>query len=354
MAHEILGNRFIAREKPAWHNIAKRIFPATEVITAREAMAEIAGDVVVVQAPVLYEMDGQQFRDPKQVAIVRKALPDDPQHHVLGYTSNSWVAASYAELAGALDDLAKTYKVETAGLLKKGGLAFLCFRAEDWNVRGDEMRSYFAANFSLTPGIGHKIFHSPVRVVCWNTNTMAESQATINLSIPHASDALQRIKLASRLVSEFKEMKDKTKAIFESFADLHITSTEADSIFEAAYPDPTVPAKLRLLKSQLNDTEAEVFKQALTADLLIGLETAQQQYDKACDHVVVLRDTATKRMEEFEPANLRGSAWAAYNTVTEISDWREGRNADQSALFGERAREKSRAFAKALELVKAS
>ena len=25
MSHMILGERFIAREKPAWHNIAKRI-----------------------------------------------------------------------------------------------------------------------------------------------------------------------------------------------------------------------------------------------------------------------------------------------------------------------------------------
>jgi hypothetical protein len=57
-------------------------------------------------------------------------------------------------------------------------------------------------------------------------------------------------------------------------------------------------------------------------------------------------------MEAFDPANLRGTVWAAYNAVTEVSDWREGRNADESALFGSRAQEKSRAFNAAYALVK--
>lgn len=168
MAHEILGNRFIARAKPAWHNIAQRIFGENEKITAREAMAEVAGDIEVVQAPLSYELEGVQYKDPKNVAIVRKPTNDDALHRVLGITTDTWVAASYAQLAAALDDLANSYKVETAGVLKQGGLkqgglAFLCFRAEDWSVRKLIIACPSAANFSLTPGVGHKVFHSPVR-----------------------------------------------------------------------------------------------------------------------------------------------------------------------------------------------
>ena len=55
--------------------------------------------------------------------------------------------------------------------------------------------------------------------------------------------------------------------------------------------------------------------------------------------------------EHFEPAHLRGTAWAAYNAVTEVADWREGRGADASALFGGRAKEKSRAYEAAMVLV---
>ena len=351
MGHRIMGERFIARSKPAWHNIAKRIFGENDAITAREAMVEVAGDIEVVRSPIWYKVDGQDVLADNKTAIIRKPTQDSPSPLLLGITSDAWVASSYPELAQALDGLSKQYKVETAGLLEEGGLAFLCFRAEDWAVRGDEMRSYFAANFSLTPGIGHKIFHSPVRVVCWNTNTMAEGQASINLSIPHSQDAIQRIQLATRLVTQFHEMKDKAKGIFEAFADKQVTSKDVDTIIFAAFQLPALPPKLRLIKQQLSETEAEVFRKALTPDLLIGLEKAQEQYDRQCETVLRLRDVARERFEAFDPPNLRGTAWAAYNAVTEVSDWREGRGADESALFGGRAKEKSRAYEAAYSLV---
>jgi hypothetical protein len=351
MSHRIMGQRFIARSKPAWHNIAKRIFGEDEVITAREAMLEVASDINVVRSPLWYRVDGVDVQADNKTAIVRKPTSDDPNHLLLGITSEAWVASSYPELASALDGLSKSYKVETAGLLEDGGLAFLCFRAEDWHVKGDEMRSYFAANFSLTPGVGHKVFHSPVRVVCWNTNTMAEGQASINLSIPHSADALQRIQLATRLVSQFHEMKDKARGIFEAFADKQVTAKDVDTIIYAAFTLPNLPPQLRLLKQQLSDTEAETFKRALTPDLLSSLSKAQEQYDRQCETVLRLREAAKESFENFNPPNLRGTAWAAYNAVTEVSDWREGRGADESALFGGRAKEKSRAYEAAMLLV---
>jgi hypothetical protein len=351
MAHRIMGERFISRSQPAWHNIAKRIFSADESITPREAMVEVAGDLEFTRSPLFYTVDDREYRAENKTAIIRKPTMDDPKPLLLGITSEAWVASSYPELAAALDGLGSAYKVETAGVLEDGGLAFLCLRAEDWAVRGDAMRSYFAANFSLTPGVGHKVFHSPVRVVCWNTNTMAEGQATINLSIPHSADAMQRIKLASRLVSQFHEMKDKAKGIFEAFADKQITSKDVDSILFAAFQLPQLPPTLRLLKQQLNETEAEVFKRALTPDLLIGLAKAQVEAWRRIDSVMELRTVARERFEAFDPPNLRGTVWAAYNAVTEVADWREGRGADESALFGGRAKEKSRAYMAAMELV---
>lgn len=350
MAHKIMGNRFISRVQSAWHNIAKRIFREDEQITARQAMAEVAGDIDIVRCPLIYRLDGAEHES-GNVAIVRKPTADDDRAIVFGISSEAWRASSYPELAAALDPLSKTYKVETAGLLEDGGLAFLCFRAEDWAVKGDEMRSYFAANFSLTPGKGHKVFHSPVRVVCWNTNTMAQGAATINLSIPHSQDALQRIELAARLVSQFAEMKDKARAIFEAFAERQVTAREVDDIIYAAFALPDLPPQLRLLKQQLSETESQAFKRALTPDLLIGLSNAQEAYDRRVDMVNALRQTARERFEAFEPAGLRGTAWAAYNAVTEVADWREGRGADQSAVLGGRAAEKTRAYEAAMVLI---
>lgn len=353
MAHKILGQRFVARDKPGWHNISKRIYAKDERITATQAMIEVAGDVEVVKCPLDFTLDGVKH-DAKACAIVRKPLPDSPKTIVLGITHEAWAASSYVELAGAFDEIATKYPVETAGLLEEGGLAFLCLRAADWAVKGDEMRSYFTGNFSLTPGKGHKVFHSPVRTECWNTNTMGQQQATINLSIPHTSDALQKIQLAANLAAQFQSMQGKAQSIFDSFADMHITRAEAETIFAAAYPNPDVPGKIRMFKNMLTETEAETFKRALTPDLLMGLQTAEEKYQRDCETAARLRETAFERFEAFNPARLQGTVWAAYNAVTEVSDWREGRGADQSLLIGSRAQEKSRAFAAAMELVEAN
>jgi len=67
-----------------------------------------------------------------------------------------------------------------------------------------------------------------------------------------------------------------------------------------------------------------------------------------------LRATGVQQFEAFDPAHLRGSVWAAYNAVTEVSDWREsfGSDVGASVLFGNRAKEKQRAYAHALALIK--
>jgi len=354
MAHMILGDRFAHRNAPGWHNIARKTWAPDETITATEAAVEVAGDVHVEKYPLYYRRNENGIHvesKSAQSVIVRRPLPDDDKWLELGTTGDRWTAASYKQLAGALDGMA--YPIETAGLLKQGGLMFLCFRAPDWAVKGDEMRSYFAANFSLTPGVGHKVFHSPIRVVCWNTNTVAENQATINLSIPHTPDALQRIKLAADLAMQFESVRNKTKEVFESFAGYHITEKEAGIIFRAAFPEPALPAKLRLLKQTLSSTEAETFKQAMTPDLLMGLQKEEEKYERKVQTVAALMEASRERFEVFEPANMRGTAWAAYNAVTEVSDWREGRGADESLVMGKRAGEKARAYSAASKLVTA-
>lgn len=352
-----MGNRFISRKQPAWHNIAKRIFSEDEVLCAGDAMREVAGDINIRSFPLSYSMDNvlgtTSIVDTGKKMLVRMPTADDPKPHELGIAEDSWVATSYTELAETLNDVTKTYKVETAGLLEDGGLAFLCFRGEDYAVKGDEMRSYFAANFSLTPGKGHKIFHSPVRVVCWNTNTMAEGQATINLSIPHSKDAKQRMTLAAKLVTQFHEMKDKAKDIFTAFADRPVTQQDVDTIIYAAFQLPALPAKLRLLKQTLSETESQAFKAGLTPDLLIDLSKEQEKYDAGIDKVNELRAAARESFESFNPPKLRGTLWAAYNAVTEVADWREGRNADEGALVGARAKEKGRAYEAAMLMLKA-
>ena len=351
MAHEILGERFIGRSKPAWHNLGT-VFGEGEQLLASEAARRIAGDIQVRPRELYYrDQDGLLVKVDGHQAIVRSPLPDDPKEKIFGITTEKWHPVAYPDLAGALDELSKKYKVETCGLIQDGSLMFLSLRGPDFSVKGDQMQDYFIANLSNQPGNSHKVLASPVRVVCFNTNMAADSRASINLRVTHSAGAKEKIKLAADLVAKFKEMTGKMRETFESFAETPVTAEGLEAILNAAFPDPRIPAELRLLQTAVgNSQEQGALKEALGTQFNRILK-AQETYDKAKDRTVVLRTASKERFELFEPRNQRGTVWAAYNAATEVSDWREGRNADEGTVWGGRAREKAHAFTAATALV---
>lgn len=348
MAHQIIGERFVSRGIAAWHGIGE-VFDKDVNLLASEAAKKIAGDVLVTCEPLHYTDPTGATVDSGHRAVVRHPLPDDPEPQILGVVTDRWHQVSYVELAGALDELSKTYKVETAGLIDKGGLLFLAFRGPDWSVQGDEMRDYFLANLSHTVARGHEMLATPVRAVCANTNLLARERSTIQLSIPHSKAALDRIRLAGDLVAQFKRMSADMQAAFDALARRSVTVAEVRAIFDAAFPDPTLPADLRLFRSALAAAEQGALEN-LMGSRFAAIAKAQQTYDSRVEAVQRLRDAAAERYDVFDPPALRGTAWAAYNAVTEIADWREGRNAARASVWGGRAQEKTRAFAAAIAL----
>ena len=89
MAHQIMGQRFIARAKPAWHNIAKRIFGEDEV-SYRPAGHDRGGRRRGSYAsPLWYKLDGIERRGDNKTAIISKPTADDPRPLVLGISSRS-------------------------------------------------------------------------------------------------------------------------------------------------------------------------------------------------------------------------------------------------------------------------
>lgn len=349
MAHKIFGERFLSRKEPAWHKLGEVFSPDLKIL-ASEAVQKVAGDVIVQAFPVFAELP-ERLDLPNQRAIIRLPTQDAPKHEVLGITSDKWVPDSYVSLAKSLDALSETHLVETAGTLEEGGLCFLSLRGEDWDVQGDINRSYFVLNLSLSPGKGHKIFHSPVRVVCWNTNTMAENSATIHLGIQHSADAKRQITLAADCVRRFKDLQQKTKEIFDAMAKVNVNQDMLDKIFSSAHPEPKPSPRLRLLNT-LGTEASEVFKRDLKGTDFEKIVKDQEALENARERRRERLEACAERFEAFEPSNLRGTVYAAYNAVTEVADWRgNGKNADRATMWGNRATEKAKAFSAALEYV---
>jgi len=356
MAHEILGNRFMSRVRPAWHNLGV-IFPADEVVKPSDAVRRVAGDVDVVEAPVFTQLPGNDDHVviPGRRMIVRMPTDDAKEPGFLGMVTDRWHKTSYVDLALPLDRIDHgIYKVETAGVIEDGARCFLSLRGEDWAVLGtDEMQTYFVVMLSLQPGVGHVVRHTPVRVVCKNTATLAEAKSNIALNVPHGADAAQQIGLCGDLLVRFKEAQAETQRIFDTFAKTQAPVGAVERVIAAAYPEPKAPAKLRLFQNVVGHEATEVMKQQLDPQALASMVDAQERHDKHCEKMGRLREAALEQFERFEPESMRGTLWAAYNGVTEIADWREGhgKNVDRSTMFGSRAAEKSRAFAECMAIV---
>lgn len=351
MAHGILGNRFSERfnEKgPAWHRLGET-FDKDLKLVASEIAARVAGDVVVESRPLhYYTSAGKLIALDKHCVIVRCPTQDDPQERIFGVSNEGWKQVNYVKLCrAALDELSKKYPVETAGVLDEGAMFFLSMRGPDFSVKGDQMEDYFIANLSNMVGVAHKIMAAPQRVVCRNTNLLAASKATISLAIPHGESAESRIALAATLVARFKELTGKVQETFNMLAGYMVTQPQLDRILTAAYPEPNVPTEVKLFREALTSNEEGMLKQVL-GEKFTRIVKAQEDYEKSRKRVSDIRETARERFEMFDPSHLRGTAWAAYNAVTEVSDWREGRGAEQSSVWGSRAQEKTRAYSEAM------
>jgi hypothetical protein len=268
--------------------------------------------------------------------------------------SEHWQVAQYLDYAKALDPLSETFPVETCGVLRGGETLFLALRGDSFAVQHvDEIEQFFVAVLNQVPGKGHRILYTPRRVTCSNTLSLGIRQATINLRVPHTGDPTQMVAFAAQLVTEMTRATEKVAAYFEAMAKTPVGDDGLEVILKTAFPEPPVPAKVRLWQN-LSPQQIAVMKESRLSAAILDAERAMEAWVTASERVLKIREGAKVLYRKFcdEHPQFAGTVWAAYNSVTETSDWRKERgNVAESVLFGPRAQEKVRAFKAALELV---
>ena len=349
--HDIFGTRFYSRQKAAWHNLGET-FALDADVSVTDAVSRTAVGIEVEAAPLHYVLDGEPHPT-DQRAIVRRPTADDPEHRLFGVASENWTVAQYLDYAKALDPLSDTFPVETCGVLRGGETLFLSLRGDSFAVQSvDEVENYFVCVLSQVPGKGHRVLFTPRRVVCQNTLTLGIRQAQVNLRVPHTGDPTGTVAFAAQLVAEMTRATEKVEAYFEAMAKTAVDSEGVETILRSAFPEPPMPAKVRLFQS-LSAQQLAVMKGGHLNQAIMDAEGAMESWVVATDRVRQIRDGARVLYAKFnsEHPHLARTVWAAYNACTETSDWREGRgNVDHSAVFGPRSQEKVRAFKTALDL----
>lgn len=337
MSDNIFGERFISNRIPAWHNLGR---VATEPMGAMEALTEM-GEPVTTLEPITTIVNGEVFELPNRV-IMRHPTDDDPEYVPFGIVGNEYHLLLASDVCSVWDEFV-AQPIETIAFLARGSNFFITSKLPAIDVKGDEVEMYLGATAPLD---GSKMASTevwPLRVVCANTLSMAQARAADAYRVIHDRNA--KVKMGEWLLNMYQQAEANTalmKEAFEVLAGFKPNESQVTDTLKAAYPDPKLPrnnAPESVMKGRYKDWEwykgrQEVFrKNAL--ELFQGAGTGM----------------ATKA--------AGGTGWGLFNAVVETEDYRRGWNKDgeeaqrvaASAMMGERADNKRRAYSQLLAYV---
>jgi phage/plasmid-like protein (TIGR03299 family) len=310
MAHELETvngqTAFASLREPAWHGLGT-VF-AEEVNTSK--MLELAHlDNWNVRLEDVTMPEG--FNSDKGYSFVTRTNPfDRTQNDVLGVVGERYVPLQNEDLFSFGDNLLDGGgRWETAGSIKGGRQVFGSIALEretilDPNGVSDKVKSYLLINTSHDGSVAIQASITPVRVVCANTLNLALSSIKRNkgikqtFKIRHTSTAEGKIAVAREALGLANQYLDEFDILAKSMIEKEITKAQFDNIVALAYPAPE------------KDAKGSFKKHNSKIDLINGI------------YVGKYNDT------------IAGTAWGAFNALTERLDWyRSARGGDNESIL---------------------
>ena len=329
MAHNIFGERFLGQREPAWHRLGLVI---DEPIGAVDALERIGSYEVVMED--LITASGIKI---DRKAVVRKPTPDDPEHRLFGVVSPNYKLVTPQKFTSCWDETVQS-QVETIGSLGKGEEIFISTRLPKFDVKGEEIDNYLLAYSPMNGMKSITLKITPVRVVCQNTLSMALGRSGESIAIEHTGMVEKELVLWLRDI--YSKVVDKVAAIKEAYeilANYQVSKGQATKTLEQVYSYSEEPLQENMPQEvwERRHKEWEAYKKTmeLRVQVAYGLWSGGGT--------------------GMDTEAAKGTAWGLYNSVVELEDYRKGPmiSGSRSALVGDRAIRKERAFEQCLELV---
>lgn len=305
-------------EKP-WHELGTRV--PDDI--GREALIQAAGlDWTVSTHPVLAKYRAEQkdaptmqIEAPQAQAVVR-----DDNHAVLGVVGNRYSPIQNEVLFDFTDDLIESgnMRFETAGALGKGERVWVLLSGDVFEVaEGDKIEQYILVTSSHDGSSKFTAYPTPVRVVCQNTMlaSMRRVKDSVKFDVRHTESAEEKIAQAGEVVERSLEYFGELETVFVEMLNSEYSIDDFD----------------RLLKNVLYPLDPE------------EEERSDQMQQRISD---------IKHL--FTNSDFSGTAWGAYNAVTEYVDhhknfrkssrYSENENRMRSVLWGGARRMKDKAM----------
>jgi phage/plasmid-like protein (TIGR03299 family) len=311
MAHELeIGENgevaFASLREPAWHKLGT-VFENEVTTNEMLKLAHLDNWNVRLEDVAIPDT----FASDKDYYFVTRTNPfDTAKNDVLGVVGERYKVLQNEDLFSFGDNLLDGGgRWETAGSIKNGRQVFGSIALTDSitldpNGRADKIDNYLLINTSHDGSVAIQASITPVRVVCANTLNLAltslkgKNAPKQTFKIRHTQTAEGKIAVAREALGLAHKYIDEFSLMANAMIETEITKAQFDKIVELAYPAPEKDAKGSFKKY---DTKI---------DLLNEIYVGQ------------FNDT------------IAGTAWGAYNALTERLDWhRSARGGSNESIY---------------------
>ena len=345
----LFGERFIGRRVPAWHRLGE-VCPAEEKMTASEGMKRADILFGIDKFPQVVKMaDGTEL-DTDSYAVVREPTADDNQHRVLATVGKEWTAIQAKDLGRMLDPISERFPIETAGAIGMGEKIFLSMDAGDSSIAGEDHKLFWLVTDHRDGTGALTIAFTPVRVVCQNTLVTGLRSSKVSVNLKHNKNINVDASFYLDIFNQMARTQESVVEAMNSLTKVTLVKEQVGQILTAAYPNASKPNRLKLSDGiTADDVPANVWTR-----ILLDRKDQNEEFEKRQARIDRIKENATERIEVFnqEFSNLANTPWAIYNAIVETEDYRSGWDGSGTALFGQRAEAKARAFNKALAFVR--
>lgn len=293
---------FALRGAPAWHGMANVLYAEDDVVTTADMLRDAKLADWDVRLVSLREF-APDFHYPSDYFLVIRDNPFvEDQQDVLHVSGERYKEFQNEELLAFGDHILDGGGYwESAGSIKDGKVVFASLKIDrqivlDPSGANDNIETYLLVTTSHNGSLAVMAMITPVRVVCQNTLNMALSAKAIKQSfkIRHTQSVAGRVQQAREALNLTFTYMDRFEEDAKSLFETSITDKQFNDIVLAAFPKPDEGSKAATTKWENKVT--------LLNDLYFTSPTTD---------------------------NIRGTAWGAFNALTERLDWyRNGRGAN--------------------------
>lgn len=299
MAHKLDFSRnkpaFFSYRVPAWHGLGE--VPTEPVRTIGEALKLGQLDYTVEIAPNRHHIPdarGPEFADKVIVSNNSFFTFRTDTGGVLGDKLGcQYVPVQNVEALSVVEGLvSEGCSIETAGSLDGGARAFICVQLpESIRVNGtDEVRQFAVVACGHDGSMGILAYFTNTRVVCNNTLQVSFRDAVQKRTIRHTNSAKAKLEEAGRLMQIAARNKETVQRGYQLLADTPMIQT---AFFDYV--------------GNLFFSEAEI--KEMRAGKRVGEVVSSRKLN-------VVRDILNYYERGVGQADIKGTAWGAYNAVT--------------------------------------